>query len=83
MKNIFTLAFLFFLFSLHSQEKMNNYKFIIVSEKFDFFKKSDMYQTSSLTKFLLKKTALMRILAQRNCQKKSMMIDVMLFLLLF
>jgi hypothetical protein len=55
MKNIFTLAFLFFLFSLHSQEKMNNYKFIIVSEKFDFFKMSDMYQTSSLTKFLLKK----------------------------
>ena len=55
MKNIFTLAFFFFLFSLHSQEKMNNYKFIIVSEKFDFLKKSDMYQTSSLTKFLLKK----------------------------
>ena len=55
MKNILTVAFFFFLFSLHSQEKMNNYKFIIVSEKFDFLKESDMYQTSSLTKFLFKK----------------------------
>lgn len=43
------------MFTIHSQEKINNYKFVIVSDKFDFFKKADMYQTSSLTKFLLNK----------------------------
>ena len=43
-------------FSLCSQqEKINNYKYILVPEKFEFLKKSDQYQTSSLTKFLLAK----------------------------
>jgi hypothetical protein len=42
--------------SLFSQvEKLNNYKYVIVSEKFDFVKSTDEHQTSSLTKFLLKK----------------------------
>lgn len=34
---------------------LDRYKYIVVSEKFDFLKKVDQYQTSSLTKFLLKK----------------------------
>jgi hypothetical protein len=55
MKNILTVAFFFFMFTMHSQEKINNYKYIIVSDRFDFVKKTDMYQTSSLTKFLFKK----------------------------
>ena len=55
MKNILTISFFFFLFSLHAQSKINTYKFAIVSSKFDFLKKPDMYQTSSLTTFLLKK----------------------------
>jgi hypothetical protein len=42
--------------SAYSQNKeINNYKYIIVPEKFDFLKKPDQYQTSSLTKFLLEK----------------------------
>jgi hypothetical protein len=42
--------------SAYSQNKeINNYKYIIVKEKFDFLKKPDQYQTSSLTKFLLQK----------------------------
>lgn len=41
---------------MFSQKKnINNYKYIIVKEKFDFLKKSDQYKTSSLTKFLFKK----------------------------
>lgn len=55
MKNILAISFFFCLFSLHSQEKMNTYKYAIVSDKYDFLKKPDMYQTSSLTTFLLKK----------------------------
>lgn len=55
MKNFLTISFFFFLFSLHSQEKINTYKYAIVSDKYDFLKKPDMYQTSSLTAFLLKK----------------------------
>ncbi|MFK8058812.1 MAG: hypothetical protein AB8B78_01860 [Polaribacter sp.] len=37
-------------------KNLNNYKYIIVDEKFDFLKTPDQYQTSSLTKFLLQKS---------------------------
>jgi hypothetical protein len=40
-----------------SQKSINNYKYIIVPEKFDFFKVKDQYQTSSLTKFLFNKNS--------------------------
>ena len=52
-----TYSLLFFIaLSTYSQnEKINNYKYVIVQDKFDFLKGSDKYQTSSLTKFLLKK----------------------------
>ena len=40
----------------NSQEKsVNDYKYVIVKEKLDLAKSNDQYQTSSLTKFLLKK----------------------------
>jgi hypothetical protein len=70
MKNILTVAIFFFLFSMHSQEKISNYKFIIVSDKFDFLKKPDMYQTSSLTKFLLKKNGFDAYLSSENLPRK-------------
>lgn len=57
MKNHYLITF-FLLFNLfvYSQTKnVNNYKYVIVPEKFDFLKENDEYQTSSLTKFLLKK----------------------------
>ena len=41
--------------SSFAQKNINNYKYIIVPEKFDFFKTPDKYQTSSLTKFLFEK----------------------------
>ena len=52
-----TTIFIFLIaISLNSQQKkINNYKYIIVLEKFDFLKHIDQYQTSSLTKFLLEK----------------------------
>ncbi|MCI2229786.1 hypothetical protein MC378_11465 [Polaribacter sp. MSW13] len=43
------------MFANAQKKSVNNYKYIIVPEKFDFLKKADQYQTSSLTKFLLQK----------------------------
>ena len=41
--------------SVFGQRSINTYKNVIVADKFDFLKKVDGYQTSSLTKFLLNK----------------------------
>ncbi len=41
--------------SIFAQKNINNYKYVIVPKKFDFVKKDDQYQTSSLTKFLFNK----------------------------
>lgn len=41
--------------SIVAQKNINNYKYIIVPNKFDFLKKENQYQTSSLTKFLFNK----------------------------
>ena len=43
------------LFVFGQEKKVNNYKFIVVPDQFDFFKQKDEYKTSSLTKFLFKK----------------------------
>lgn len=54
-KIVFSLLF-FLTIQIYSQnQKINNYKYVLVPDRFEFVKKSDQYQTSSLTKFLLKK----------------------------
>ena len=57
MKNIILVLFLTIvnLFVFGQEKKVNNYKFIVVPDQFDFLKQKDEYKTSSLTKFLLKK----------------------------
>lgn len=50
-----TLLFLITISVYSQQEKINNYKYLIVPDKFEYLKTADQYQTSSLTKFLLKK----------------------------
>ncbi|AUC86450.1 hypothetical protein CW731_14690 [Polaribacter sp. ALD11] len=64
MKNtlitIFLIASNFLAFG--QEKKVNNYKYIIVPERFSFLKKNDQYKTSSLTKFLLKKNGFTVIL---------------------
>jgi hypothetical protein len=57
MKNILLVIFLmtFYHLSFGQKKDINNYKFIIVPERFAFLKQNDQYQTSSLTKFLLEK----------------------------
>ena len=41
--------------SIFSQANINNYKYVIVPNKFDFLKEKDEYQLNSLTNFLFKK----------------------------
>mgnify|MGYP000691373675 CR=1 FL=1 len=55
MKKAKLLLLLFISLSAFSQKSINNYKYIIVAEKFEFLRENDKYQTSSLTKFLFNK----------------------------
>jgi len=54
-KIIFSLLIFTAITVYGQKENINAYKYIIVQNKFDFLKSADEYQTSSLTKFLLKK----------------------------
>ncbi len=45
----------FGLTSTYSQKNLNDYKYVIVPTKFEFFKEPDMFQLNSLTKFLFEK----------------------------
>lgn len=54
-KIILALVFLMSAPVSSQQKSINNYKYIIVPNKFDFLSSEDKYKTSSLTKFLLKK----------------------------
>ncbi len=54
----FTLTFIVLFFSITmvgQKPNFDNFKYIIVADKFHFVKQVDGYQTSSLTKFLLEK----------------------------
>ena len=54
-KYIFTLIAFLLITSIYSQSNLNDYKFVIVPNKYDFLKEADQYQLNSLTKFLLEK----------------------------
>lgn len=71
MKSLILITFLFFtsFLSLSQNKQINNYKYIIVKEKFDFLKQKDQYQTSSLVKFLLKKNGFTVYLESENLPK--------------
>jgi hypothetical protein len=58
-KNIIVLIFLALTISMYGQvEKLDNYKYAVVDNQFNFLKNIDQYQTSSLTKFLVAKTGI-------------------------
>ena len=48
---------------LMAQKSLNDYKYVIVPDQFEFLKKPDQYQTSSLTKFLFKKEGFKALLS--------------------
>ncbi|HEY2583942.1 MAG TPA: hypothetical protein VGI43_19190 [Mucilaginibacter sp.] len=53
MKRYILILFLFLSFSVYSQNTINNYKYVVVPEKFTFLKENDQYSLNSLTKALL------------------------------
>lgn len=57
MKKVLYALFVGLLFvqSGFSQESINNYKYVIVPNKYDFVKEADQYQLNSLSKFLFEK----------------------------
>ena len=57
MKNLLIALFLIAsnYITIGQEKEIQNYEFIIVPERFSFLKQNDQHQTSSLTKFLLKK----------------------------
>ncbi len=71
MKRLLVSVF-FLLISLSavSQNKLDAYKYVIVSKKFDFLNKEDQYQTSSLTKFLLNKKGFKAFLSSEKSLKE-------------
>ena len=71
MKNIILVLFLIMsnIFVFGQEKKVNNYKFIVVPDQFDFLKQKDEYKTSSLTKFLLKKNGFTVVLNSEQYSK--------------
>lgn len=71
MKNIILVLFLTMsnIFVFGQEKKVNNYKFIVVPDQFDFLKQKDEYKTSSLTKFLLKKNGFTVVLNSEQYPK--------------
>jgi hypothetical protein len=57
------------IFVFGQEKKVNNYKFIVVPEQFNFLKQKDEYKTSSLTKFLLKKNGFTVVLNSEQYPK--------------
>jgi hypothetical protein len=53
MKRYFLLLLLLLSFSAYSQNSINNYKYVLVPEKFSFLKQKDQYSLNSLAKGLL------------------------------
>ena len=41
--------------NVYSQSNLNDYKYVIVPNKFDFLKENDQYQLNSLAAFLFEK----------------------------
>lgn len=71
IKKVFFLLFLVISTSLFSQEiNLDKYQYIIVLDKFGFLKTADEYQTSSLTKFLLKKKGFKVFLSNEKLPKE-------------
>lgn len=52
--------------SIFSQANLNNYKYVIVPNKYDFLKEADQYQLNSLTEFLFNKYGFQTLMEGSN-----------------
>lgn len=65
--NIFSILIACFVItSMFSQSSLNDYKYVIVPDRFDFLKDKDQYQINSLTQFLFKKNGFIAIMEGRD-----------------
>jgi hypothetical protein len=55
LRILFFWSVLICFFNLNAQKSVNEYKYVIVPESYDFLKKKDTYRLNSLTKFLFNK----------------------------
>ena len=70
-KKIFTIMFLIGCISFgNAQSSLNDYKYIIVPNKYDFLSEADKYQLNSLTKFLFNKYAFTAIMEDESSTKE-------------
>jgi len=65
-KIIFTFVLFNILNLSYAQSSLNDYKYVIVPNKYDFFKEADKYQLNSLTKFLFEKNGFTAIMKGDN-----------------
>lgn len=72
MKKVcFTLSLaLVILSNVFAQSSVNNYKYVIVPERYEFLKENDQYQLNSLTKFLLEKEGLTVLMSNDKIPKE-------------
>ncbi len=68
-KIIFTIVLFNLVSSSFSQANLNDYKYVIVPDKYDFLKTADQYQLNSLTKFLFEKYGFTAIMADGDFPK--------------
>lgn len=66
MKKIFIIIFVLFTTFSFSQSKLNNYKYILVPNQFEFQRSPDKYQINSLTKFLFNKAGFTTFLTNES-----------------
>jgi hypothetical protein len=68
-KIVFSLLLVLAMSAYSQNTEINNYKYVIVQDRFDFLKEQDQYQTSSLTKFLLQKKGFTVFLSNETLPK--------------
>lgn len=66
MRTYAILIFLLIAGTAYSQKTINNYKYVLVPDRFDFFKMDNQYGLNTLTKFLLQEKGLTAIMSSEQ-----------------
>ena len=63
---ILLVVTLFIALSFYAQSNLNQYKYVLVPEKYDFLKVANQYQINALTKFLFEKYGFLTLMEGEN-----------------
>jgi len=66
MRTYAILIFLLFAGTAYSQKTINNYKYILVPDRYDFFKMDNQYGLNTLTKFLLQEKGFTAVMSSEQ-----------------